>query len=33
MDDIYVNFEEYNPNEKGKISILFDDMIAYMLIQ
>ena len=31
MDDIYKNFEEYNPNEKGKISILSDDMIADML--
>ena len=31
MDDIYKNFEEYNPNEKRKILILFDDIIAYML--
>ena len=32
MDDIYKNFEEYNPNKKRKILILFDDMIAGMLI-
>ena len=25
MDDIYKN-EDYNPNEKRKISIVFDDM-------
>ena len=31
MDDIYKNIEEYNPNEKRKILILFDDIIAYML--
>ena len=31
MDDIYKNIEEYNPNEKQKISIVFDDMIADML--
>ena len=31
MDDIYKNIEEYNPNTKGKILILFDDMIADML--
>ena len=28
MDDIYKNIEEYNPNKKGKILIVFDDMIA-----
>ena len=28
MDDIYENIEEYNPNKKWKILILFDDMIA-----
>ena len=28
MDDIYNNIEEYNPNKKRKILILFDDMIA-----
>ena len=31
MDDIYKNIEEYNPNKKQKILIVFDDMIAYML--
>ena len=28
MDDIYNNIEEYNPNKKRKMLILFDDMIA-----
>ena len=28
MDDIYKNIEEYNPNKKRKILIIFDDMIA-----
>ena len=31
MDDIYKNNEEYIPNKKRKISIVFDDMIADML--
>ena len=31
MDDIYKNIEEYNPNKKPKILIVFDDMIADML--
>ena len=31
MDDIYENIEEYNPNKKRKILIVFDDMIADML--
>ena len=31
MDDIYKNIEEYNPNKKRKILILFDDMIPDML--
>ena len=31
MDDIYKNIEEYNPNKKCKILIVFDDMIAGML--
>ena len=30
MDDIYKNFEEYNPNKKRKTLIVFDDMIADM---
>ena len=28
MDDIYENIDEYNPNRKIKILIVFDDMIA-----
>ena len=28
MDDIYNNIEEYNPNKKRKILIVFDNMIA-----
>ena len=28
MDDIYKNLEEYNLNEKGKILVVFNDMIA-----
>ena len=31
MDDIYKNIEEYNPNKKRKILIVFDDIIADML--
>ena len=31
MDDIYKNIEEYNPNEKRRTLIVFDDMIADML--
>ena len=31
MDDIYKNIEEYNPNKKQKILIVFYDMIADML--
>ena len=30
MDNIYKNTEEYNPNKKLKILIIFDDMIANM---
>ena len=26
MNDIYKNIEEYNPNKKRKILIIFDDM-------
>ena len=32
MDDIYQNIEEYTPNKKRKILIVFDDVIADMLI-
>ena len=28
MDDIFKNIEEYNPNKKRQILIVFDDMIA-----
>ena len=31
MDDLYKNIEEYNPDKKRKILIVFDDMIAVML--
>ena len=31
MVDIYKSIEKYNPNEKRKILIVFDDMIAGML--
>ena len=31
MDDIYKNIEEYNPNKKRKILIVFDDMITDIL--
>ena len=31
MHDIHKNIEEYNPNEKSKILIVFDDTIADML--
>ena len=31
MDDIYKNIEEYNPNKKRKILIIFNDMITDML--
>ena len=31
MNDIYKNVEEYNPNKKRKILIVFDDMTVEML--
>ena len=31
MDDVSRNIEEYNPNKKQKILIVFDDIIAVML--
>ena len=31
MDNIYKVIEEYNPNKKRKILVVFDDMIADML--
>ena len=30
MDDIYKKIEEYNPNKKQKILIVFDDIISDM---
>ena len=30
MDDIYKNIEEYNPNKKREVIIVFDDVIADM---
>ena len=30
IDDVYKNIEEYNPNKKHKILIVFDDLIADM---
>ena len=31
MDDIYKNIEKYNPNQKRKMLIIFDDMTSHML--
>ena len=31
MDDIYKNIEDFDPNKKRKILIIFDSKIAYML--
>ena len=31
MDNINKNIEEYNPNKKRKILVVFDNMIADML--
>ena len=31
MDNIYKNIEEYNPNKKRQILIVFDDLITDML--
>ena len=31
MDDIYKSIEEYNPNKKWEILIVFDDMITHKL--
>ena len=31
MDGVFKNIEEYNPNKKRKILIVFDDMIADIL--
>ena len=31
MEDVYKNIENYNPEKKRKILIIFDDMIADMI--
>ena len=31
MQDVYKNVDEYNPDKKRKILIVFDDMIADMI--
>ena len=31
MNDIYKNIEDYNPNKKRNLSIVFDDIIVDML--
>ena len=30
MDDIYKNIEEYSPNKKQKVLIVFNDMVSDM---
>ena len=32
MDDVYKNIDDYNPNRKRKILIVFDDMIEDIMI-
>ena len=32
MDDVYNNTDDYNPNRKRKTLIVFDDMIADIMI-
>ena len=31
MQDVYKNIEDYNPDEKRKVLIVLDDMIADMI--
>ena len=31
MQDVYINIEDYNPDKKEKVLIVFDDMIADMI--
>ena len=31
MDDVYKNIDDYNPNRRRKILIVFDDMIANIM--
>ena len=33
LDDIYENINEYNPTKRRKILILFDEMIADIIIK
>ena len=33
MDDVYENIKEYNPTKKRKILILFNEMIADIIIK
>ena len=32
MNDVYENIDNYNPNRRRKILIVFDDMIAHIMI-
>ena len=32
MDDIYENIDDYNPSRKRKVLLVFDDMIADIMI-
>ena len=32
MDDVYENIDDYNPSRKRKILIVFDDIIADIMI-
>ena len=32
MDDVYKNIDDYNPNRRRKILIVFDEMIADIMI-
>ena len=31
IQDVYKNIEDYNPNKKRKVFIVFDDLIVYMI--
>ena len=31
MQDVYKNIEKYNPGKKGKVLIIFDDMVTDMI--
>lgn len=32
IQDVYKNIDEYNPEKKHKVLIVFDDMVADMII-